>query len=119
MERKIRVLLAKPGLDGHDRGIQVVAEDSVLLFPEQEHLTGIAKIPLEAVQHLACTVDRPEAEDIVLSCTDLPTLPLIASLEAELGKPVITICQATAWEVFRASGIAGKLHGAGRLFEAT
>ena len=25
MERKIRVLLAKPGLDGHDRGIKVVA----------------------------------------------------------------------------------------------
>jgi methylmalonyl-CoA mutase C-terminal domain/subunit len=25
MDRKIRVLLAKPGLDGHDRGIKVVA----------------------------------------------------------------------------------------------
>jgi methylmalonyl-CoA mutase cobalamin-binding subunit len=25
MERKIRVLLAKPGLDGHDRGAKVVA----------------------------------------------------------------------------------------------
>ena len=25
MERKIRVLLAKPGLDGHDRGVKVVA----------------------------------------------------------------------------------------------
>ncbi len=25
MERRIRVLLAKPGLDGHDRGIKVVA----------------------------------------------------------------------------------------------
>ncbi|MEW6050805.1 MAG: cobalamin B12-binding domain-containing protein [Candidatus Zixiibacteriota bacterium] len=25
MERKIRVLLAKPGLDGHDRGIKVIA----------------------------------------------------------------------------------------------
>ena len=25
MERKIRVLLAKPGLDGHDRGVKVIA----------------------------------------------------------------------------------------------
>ena len=25
MERKIRVLMAKPGLDGHDRGIKVLA----------------------------------------------------------------------------------------------
>lgn len=25
MEKKLRILLAKPGLDGHDRGIQIVA----------------------------------------------------------------------------------------------
>jgi methylmalonyl-CoA mutase C-terminal domain/subunit len=25
MERKIRVLVAKPGLDGHDRGAKVIA----------------------------------------------------------------------------------------------
>ena len=25
MEKKIRILLAKPGLDGHDRGIKVIA----------------------------------------------------------------------------------------------
>ncbi|MGQ9853819.1 MAG: cobalamin B12-binding domain-containing protein, partial [Candidatus Oleimicrobiaceae bacterium] len=25
MQRRIRILLAKPGLDGHDRGIKVVA----------------------------------------------------------------------------------------------
>ena len=25
MERKFRILLAKPGLDGHDRGIKVIA----------------------------------------------------------------------------------------------
>jgi len=25
MERKIRILMAKPGLDGHDRGVKVVA----------------------------------------------------------------------------------------------
>ena len=26
MERKIRILMAKPGLDGHDRGIKVLEE---------------------------------------------------------------------------------------------
>ncbi len=25
MEKKVRVLLAKPGLDGHDRGVKVIA----------------------------------------------------------------------------------------------
>ena len=28
MERKIRILMAKPGLDGHDRGIKVLAAAS-------------------------------------------------------------------------------------------
>ena len=29
MEKRIRVLIAKPGLDGHDRGAKVVARGSV------------------------------------------------------------------------------------------
>ena len=35
MERKIRVLVAKPGLDGHDRGAKIVARalrDAVLVI---------------------------------------------------------------------------------------
>ena len=26
MKRKVRILMAKPGLDGHDRGIKVLAD---------------------------------------------------------------------------------------------
>lgn len=99
------------------RGIQVVAVDNIMLFPEQELLTGIARIPLAAVRHLAHAVDRSDADAIVLSCTDLPTLPIIASLEAELGKPVITSCQATAWQVLRAAGISDSQPDGGRLFD--
>jgi maleate isomerase len=41
--------------------------------------------------------DRPDAEAIVISCTNLPTYDLIAPLEAELGKPIISANQATMW----------------------
>ncbi len=38
-----------------------------------------------------------DAEAIVVSCTNLPSYDLIAPLEAELGKPIISANQATIW----------------------
>lgn len=49
-------------------------------------------------------VDRPEAQAIIVSCTNLPTYDLIAPLEQELGKPVITANQATIWAALRRLG---------------
>ncbi len=47
--RKIRVLAAKPGLDGHDRGIKVVA--SALMGAGMEVVyTGLRQTPLQIVE---------------------------------------------------------------------
>lgn len=47
--RKIRVLAAKPGLDGHDRGIKVVA--SALMEAGMEVIyTGLRQTPLQIVE---------------------------------------------------------------------
>ncbi|MFX0014698.1 MAG: cobalamin B12-binding domain-containing protein [Promethearchaeota archaeon] len=49
MTRKIRVLLAKPGLDGHDRGVKVVAR--ALRDAGMEVIyTGLHKSPEEIVE---------------------------------------------------------------------
>ncbi|HDS00548.1 MAG TPA: cobalamin B12-binding domain-containing protein [candidate division Zixibacteria bacterium] len=49
MERKIRVLLAKPGLDGHDRGIKVIA--SALRDAGMEVIyTGLRQTPAMIVE---------------------------------------------------------------------
>ncbi|MBD3218173.1 MAG: methylmalonyl-CoA mutase [candidate division Zixibacteria bacterium] len=49
MERKIRVLLAKPGLDGHDRGIKVIA--SALRDAGMEVIyTGLRQTPTMIVE---------------------------------------------------------------------
>jgi methylmalonyl-CoA mutase C-terminal domain/subunit len=49
VERKIRVLAAKPGLDGHDRGIKVVA--SALMDAGMEVIyTGLRQTPREIVE---------------------------------------------------------------------
>jgi methylmalonyl-CoA mutase C-terminal domain/subunit len=48
-EKKIRVLAAKPGLDGHDRGIKVLA--SVLMDAGMEVIyTGLRQTPQQIVQ---------------------------------------------------------------------
>lgn len=49
-------------------------------------------------------VDRPGAEAIVLSCTNLASYDIIAPLERELGKPIITANQATMWATLRRLG---------------
>lgn len=48
--------------------------------------------------------DRAEADAIFVSCTNLLTFDLIALLEAQLGKPVLTANQVTMWGALRAIG---------------
>lgn len=68
-------------------------------------LTGdIWKVPYEQTMDLVRHVDTPEAEAIVISCTNLATYDLIAPLEVELGKPVVTANQAMMWGALRAVG---------------
>jgi maleate isomerase len=48
--------------------------------------------------------DHSDAEAILVCCTNLATYDLIAELERELGKPVITANQATMWAAMRLVG---------------
>lgn len=75
----------------------------------------IARRPASDAFDLAVSVDRADAEAVVISCTDFATLPVIERLEQELGKPVVTSNQATFWAALRAAGIDDRLDGAGRL----
>ncbi|BBG01806.1 maleate cis-trans isomerase [Pseudonocardia autotrophica] len=48
--------------------------------------------------------DHPDAEAVFVSCTNLPTYDVIAGLERELGKPVLTANQVTMWAALGAVG---------------
>lgn len=63
-------------------------------------------VPYRRTADLVRSVNSDEAEAIVLSCTNLPTYDLIAPLEAELGKSVISANQATMWALLEAVGLA-------------
>jgi len=62
-ERRIRVLMAKPGLDGHDRGVKVVAR--ALKDAGMEVIyTGIRQTP----EQIAKTAIQEDVDIIGLSC---------------------------------------------------
>lgn len=75
----------------------------------------IAHVPPQVAYRLAKSVDRPEAEAVLISCTDFATLEVVPRLEDELGKPVISSNLATFWASLRAAGIGDRLSGFGSL----
>ncbi len=66
----------------------------------------IWKVPYETTAELIRDADSPDAEAVFVSCTNLPTYDLIAPLERELGKPVLTANQVTLWAALRLAAAA-------------
>jgi maleate isomerase len=65
---------------------------------------GISDVSDEDVITLAEAALRPGAEAVFLSCTNLPTLHLLAPLERRLGIPVLSANQVTMWAALRIAG---------------
>ncbi len=81
--RKIRVLIAKPGLDGHDRGAKVIAR--ALREAGMEVIyTGIRKTP-EMIAEAALQEDVDVAGFSVLSGAHTTLFPRIVELLREKG----------------------------------
>jgi len=70
--------------------------------------------PADAVS-LVERVDTPEADAVFISCTNFHCLSAIASLERQVGKPVVTSNLAGAWAALRQLGIADTIPGYGQL----
>jgi methylmalonyl-CoA mutase C-terminal domain/subunit len=83
MERKIRVLVAKPGLDGHDRGAKVIARALRDAGMEVVY-TGLQQTP-------SMIVDAALQEDVdviglsILSGAHMTLLPKVTQLLREQG----------------------------------
>ncbi|APU14385.1 MULTISPECIES: Asp/Glu racemase [Actinoalloteichus] len=64
-------------------------------------LGQIWKVSYQEVMEIVRAADRPEAEAMFVSCTNLPTYDIIPLLERALGKPVLTANQVTMWGALR------------------
>ncbi|MGH3735317.1 MAG: maleate cis-trans isomerase family protein [Micromonosporaceae bacterium] len=76
-------------------GIATVASDHLGLGG------GIWRVAYRTIAEHIHRVDRPDAEAIFVSCTNLPTYDLIAPMEEKLGKPIFTANQLTMWACLR------------------
>jgi len=78
----------------------------------------VARIDPASTYAAALEVGRQsDVEAVFLSCTNLRTLGIIAPLEAELGKPVLSSNQALAWHMARYAGCLDLCRGPGVLFD--
>ena len=75
----------------------------------------IGRLSEAEVKQLARSADVANADALFLSCTNLPTLPFLADLELELGKPVLSSNAATIWESLRLIHGLPARNGFGRL----
>ena len=84
------------------------------------HLDDVSNIYEETPERayeLARRVDVPEAQALFLSGVGMPTIEVLARLERELGKPVISSASAMVWHALRTAGVKASVQGFGRLLE--
>ncbi|NEQ80114.1 MAG: hypothetical protein F6K26_07590 [Moorea sp. SIO2I5] len=94
--------------------ISVIKVASFYLNTDEEK----ASVTPEAIGEAACQIDGKEVEGIFISCTALRGAEEIASIESQLGKPVITSNQALIWEALRLGGYNKSIPGYGCLMQA-
>lgn len=75
-------------------------------------------VDLDTVIELAIAADHPDADAVLISCTNLRTFDAITALEARLDKPVLTSNQVTMWAALQAAGVSVR-HLDQRLFTQT
>jgi maleate isomerase len=81
-----------------EAGVEVVAAAGLGLTAD------IWTVPYDVTAGLVRDTDNADAQAVFVSCTNVPTYDLIATLERELGKPVLTANQVTMWSALRVLG---------------
>jgi len=89
MEKKIRILLAKPGLDGHDRGIKVIA-NALRDAGIEVIYTGLRQTP-EAIVSAAIQEDVDAIGLSILSGAHMTLFPAVLNLLKEKGAEGIVL----------------------------
>lgn len=112
MKRKIRILMAKPGLDGHDRGIKVLARAFRDAGMEVIYL-GLRQTP-EMIVHAAVQEDVDVVALSILSGAHMTIFPKVLELMKEAGLDDVLLTGGGI--IPRKDMEALQKQGAGRLF---
>ena len=66
---------------------------------------NIFRLAPASVRQLVMAADDDQADAVFVSCTNVRTFDLLADLERELHKPVLSANQVTMWACLRAAGV--------------
>ena len=92
-------------------GYRVVVREGLNVIDNLE----IGRLGVETAYELGRKVDRPEAQGIVLACTNWKSMDIIERLEREVRKPVLSTTQVSIWGALKKIGFEGSIAGYGRL----
>ena len=95
-------------------GHQVVAKDGLNVIDNLQ----IGRLNVQTAYDLGKKVDRPDAQGIVLACTNWKSMDIIERLEKDLGKPVLSTTQVSIWGALKKIGYDGSIPGYGRLLRS-
>ena len=96
---RLRAVLAERGIATPVFGSFNVASDP-----------AVVRLDLGAIEEAAAALGAdPGAEAVFLSCTNLPTWPILARLTQRLGKPVLSSNLALAWHMATLAGAQADL----------
>ena len=99
-------------------GHKVVAQDQMGLTDNLQ----IGRLDVSTAYELGKKVNTPDAQAVVLACTNWKSVDIIDKLEREIQKPVLTTSQVSIWAALRKVGYEGRIEGYGELlhdFSAT
>jgi maleate cis-trans isomerase len=92
-------------------GIDVVKLGTFDMLDMFDH----AKIQPEEIYQKVKEITTPDAEAVFVACTQLRALEVVDMLERDLGKPVYTAVQASAWQAYAAMKVDPKIRDCGSL----
>lgn len=95
-------------------GIDVVTLGTFDMLDMFDH----AKIQPEEIYAKVKEITTPDAEAVFIACTQLRALEVIDLLERDLGKPVYSAVQASAWQAYEAMGVDPQIADCGSLLRA-
>ena len=113
------VFVSETAQEGHDRklaflrqaGYDIVADRAMALENSDAYCTTPPAFWFDAVR----AMKNDEADAYFISCANIHSIDVIADLEAELDRPVVTSNQAALWCALRTAGIADGVPALGRL----
>ena len=98
-------LLTRHGLTITDSGSFGIVEDA-----------RVARVAPASIEQAVLDIGRSNCDAVFVSCTNLHALPVIASAEAALRRPVLASNQVLGWHMMRLAGIESGNPAHGRIF---